>query len=88
MLKIPRPTKRPPTPEIIYAGIEEKTYLVYIKRAMFQIEQDVYKIKASSFKLDDDAIIFYSGGQSVALFHNYDVEKIVQQEPTAQAVEV
>lgn len=87
MLRIPRPTKRPPVPGIIYAGTEENTYLVYIKRVMFQIEQDVYKIKASSFKLDDDAIMFYSGGQSVAMFNRCDVEKIIMEEPTAQAVE-
>ena len=87
MLRIPRPTKRPPVPGIIYTGTEKRTFMVYIRRVMFQTNQDVIIVKASSFSVEDDVIIFTSGPDKVALFNKCDVEKIVQEEPTAQAVE-
>ena len=82
MLRIPRPTKRPQVPGIIYTGTEENTFLVYIKRATFQIEQDIIKVKASTFKVENEVVMFYSGGQGVAMFNTYDVEKILKEEPT------
>ena len=88
MLRIPRPTKRPPTPQIIYTGAEKETYMVYLRRVMFQTNNDVVIVKASNFVIEDDVIIFTSGPYRVALFNKCDVERIVQEEPTAQAVEV
>lgn len=88
MLRITRPTKRRAVPEIIYFGTEKRTFMVYIRRVMFQTDQDVIIVKASSFSVEDDVIIFTSGPDKVALFNKCDVEKILQEEPTAQAVEV
>lgn len=88
MLRIPRPTKRPPTPPIIYTGTEKETYMVYLRRVMFQVNNDVVIVKASNFVIEDDVIIFTSGPYRVALFNKCDVERIVQQEPEVQAVEV
>lgn len=87
MLKIPRPTKRPPTPPIIYAGTEKEKYMVYLKRVMFQTNYDVVIVKASNFVIEDDVIIFTSGPYRVALFNKCDVERIVQEEPVTQEVE-
>lgn len=87
MLRIPRPTKRPPVPGIIYTGTEKRTFIVYIRRVMFQTNQDVIIVKASSFTVEDDVIIFTSGPDKVALFNKCDVEKIVQEEPVTQEVE-
>lgn len=90
---IPRPTKRPPTPpiyeppEMPKTAPAKKTYMVYIKRVMFQTNQDIAIVKANDIVIKDDAIIFTSGPDMVALFNKCDVEKIVQEEPTAQAVE-
>ena len=49
---------------------------------MFQIEQDIIKVKASTFKVENEVVMFYSGGQGVAMFNTYDVEKILKEEPT------
>lgn len=88
MLKIPRPTKRPPTPPIYEPPVmpktapAKKTYMVYIRRVMFQTNQDIVIVKANDFVINDDVIIFTSGLQRVALFNKCDVEKILVQEPT------
>lgn len=79
---IPRPTKRPPTPGIIYTSTERNTFMVYIRRVMFQTNQDIAIVKASDFVIKDDVIIFTSGLHRVALFNKCDVEKILIQEPT------
>ena len=81
MLRIPRPTKRPPPP-IIYTGTKKETYMVYLKRVMFQTNYDVVIVKASNFVIEDDVIIFTSGPYRVALFNKCDVERIMKEEPT------
>lgn len=89
MLKIPRPTKRPPTPPIYKAPempstapAKKTTYMVYIRRAMFQANQDIVIVKASNFVIEDDVIIFTSGPYRVAMFDKCDVERIMKEEPT------